>query len=266
MKEKGISLVSLIIPIIVIILLATIGGYYTIDTLNKNTRMDIEEELRNVEELVSVQRVNIQAGKYEVPADYIATDTQIDDRYSKLLSTDAIRIIKETNNNANISPVYKYHLMNQEDFDKEFKDDVNVRYVKREYLINYGKKVVVLNADGKLYIVGKIEEDEALDTNEIVVKYSPDGNITWAKEQKTTVTVNGAVDMNYEWLQTREEPSKDEITHTFFSGDEIKLEAVTGNDWYLWVYAENENGYSIVKCSDPFYIDNTAPEGTLKVE
>lgn len=266
MKENGISLVSLIITIIVIILLTVIGGYYTIDTLNKNTRMDIEEELRNVEELVSVQRVNVQAGKYEVPSDYIATDAQVDEKYGGLLSTEAIRIIKETNNNANISPVYKYHLMNQTDFDKEFADDVNVRYVKREYLINYGKKVIVLNADGKIYIVGKIEDDEALDINEIVIKFSPNGNTTWAKEQKVSVTVNGAIDMKYEWLQTREEPNKSEITHTFFSGDEIKLDGVTGNDWYLWVYAENENGYSAIKCSDPFYIDNTNPEGNMEVE
>lgn len=265
MRENGISLVSLIVTIIIIIVLASIGGYYTIDVLNKNTRMDIEEELRNVEELVSVQRVNVQAEKYEVPTTYIATDDEIDSKYGDVLSSYLISIIKETNNNANISPVYKYHLMNQEDFDKEFENDVNVRYVKREYLINYGKKIIILNADGKLYMVGSIEEEEELDTNEIRIKFSPNGNTAWAKEQSVTVTVAGAVLMKYEWLQTREEPTKDEITHTFFSGDEITLDNGTGNDYYLWVYAENENGYSLTKCSEPFYIDNTPPEGNLEV-
>lgn len=269
MNERGISLVTLIITIIIIILLTTVGGYYTIDALKKTERMDTEEEFRNVEELISIQRARIQNDEYVVSEDYVASDAEIDEKFGTLLGSEMITLIKETNNSESIPPEYKYHLMNQEKFDTEFSEHVNVRYVKREYLINYGKGVVIANSNGKAHISGKIEVNDNLGENEIKVKFSPNGNTEWSKSQTTEVTVESGsslVTMKYEWLQTKNEPEADAITHTFFSGQEITKSGVTGNDYYLWVYVENANGYSVIERSDAFYIDNTKPEGELSVE
>lgn len=264
MNEKGISLMVLLVTIVIIIILASIGGYYTIDTISKAERLDLEEELRNVEELVSVQRARVQNGEYKVPETYVATDAEIK-KYEGLLSSSDIEEIKRANN-ADIPPEYKYHLMNQQDFDAEFEGETNVRHVKREYLINYGRKVIILNNDGNIIIVGKIHDDTT-DENEIRIVFTPNGNTTWEKTQSTVVTVTGNVtNLKYQWLQTQSEPDPTTFVNTFFSGNSIPLNDKTGNDWYLWVYAENANGYSQMACSEAFYIDNATPEGTLTVE
>ncbi len=159
MDNKGFSLITLIVTIIIIILLSAIGGFYTHDTLDKAERMDVEEEMRNIEELVSIQKAKILAGQYEIPETYIATDSEIDEKYGELLGTDDIEEIKKVNNDSNISPNKKYHLMDGEAFEAVFNDGVSVRYVKREYLVNFEKKVIILNQGDKLYMVGKIRDD-----------------------------------------------------------------------------------------------------------
>lgn len=160
MSEKGISLVALIVTIIIIIILATIGGFYSNEILEKSERMRTESELRNIDELVSNQKARIMAGEIEIPTTYIATTSDIN-KYSGIdtekLSNSDIQKIKNVNNDSSLSAEYKYHLMNQAAFNDLFAGDINVKDVKYVYLINFDKKVIILNASGKLYVVGEIE-------------------------------------------------------------------------------------------------------------
>ncbi|MBQ9267642.1 MAG: hypothetical protein IJ217_05140 [Clostridia bacterium] len=160
MRENGITLVALIVTIIIVILLAVMGGFYTNDVFNTTERMDVEEELRNVEELVSVQAAKIKGGSQTLPETYVATNAEIDSFNidTSVLSSDEVRKIKSTNS-SEVSAEYKYHLMNQAAFNAVFGDDINVRKVKREYLINFDERVVILKANGKLYKAGRIETE-----------------------------------------------------------------------------------------------------------
>lgn len=146
MSDKGISLMSLIVTIIIIILLAAIGGYYAIDSLDKSERMNAQTELRNVEELVSIQKAKIVADVIEIPDTYKATSEQIN-KFSKVLSSSDINKVK-TNG--------KYYYMNQSRFDELFSGDTNVKDVKKEYLINFEDKVIISSA-GSAYMVGEIK-------------------------------------------------------------------------------------------------------------
>lgn len=108
-----------------------------------------------------------------------------------------------------------------------------------------------------------------LDNTEPTVTFSPDGNTSsWSKEY--TVTVNPAdansnineSTLKYQWTEGNTKPETIATTGTpFTSGSTIKSPAgATGNDWYLWIYVEDNAGNSnIVGTTNPFYIDNTAP-------
>ena len=117
-----------------------------------------------------------------------------------------------------------------------------------------------------------------IDNNPPQVSFSPDGN-TDSWEQSYTVTVNptdGANEaginedtLKYQWTQSPTAPDADSFNTNgtpFTPGQEITSPAdATGDDWYLWIYVEDEAGNSnIIGTTNPFQIDNTDP--TLNLE
>ena len=148
MGEKGISLVALIVTIIIIIILATLGGFYSSEILDKGERMNLETELRNVDELVANQKARIMAGEIEIPDAYIASDSEIDEYLGSTTSVDKSKIKGSDTN---------YYLMDQTAFSEVFGGDINVKDIRREYLVNFEDKVIILNAGGKIYKIGDIK-------------------------------------------------------------------------------------------------------------
>ena len=108
-----------------------------------------------------------------------------------------------------------------------------------------------------------------LDNTAPTVTFSPDGNTSsWSKEYEVTVNPTDANSninestLKYQWTQGNTKPETIATEGTPFKpGDKIKSpDGVTGNDWYLWIYVEDNAGNpSIVGTKNPFYIDNTAP-------
>ena len=159
MHEEGISLISIVITIIVIILLATIVGVSSVKILKRAEENNIKQEFRNVEELVGTVKGKVMAGSIDIDIPentYVASNAQID-QYSSVLDNVEIESIKSINTDPDASKNEKYHLMNQEAFDTLFKNEINVKDVTRSYLINFKEGVVILNLDGKLYKTGEIK-------------------------------------------------------------------------------------------------------------
>ena len=108
-----------------------------------------------------------------------------------------------------------------------------------------------------------------IDNTPPTVSFSPEGNTSsWNKEYEVTVNPTDANSninestLKYQWTQGNTKPETIATTGTSFTpGDKIKSpERVTGDDWYLWIYVEDNAGNSnIVGTKNPFYIDNTAP-------
>ena len=115
-----------------------------------------------------------------------------------------------------------------------------------------------------------------LDNTAPTVTFNPDGNTkSWSKSYSVTVNVtdnNSNVNtskLKYQWTQSKTKP--DTITtagRAFTNGGAIASPSgVTGNNWYLWVYVEDNAGNSnIIGTTNPFYIDNTAPSLSLSLE
>ena len=110
--------------------------------------------------------------------------------------------------------------------------------------------------------------------------FSPDGSTTWKKSHNVTVTpadgnsgVNGET-IKYQWTQSSTAPDENDIktNGTKFTLGEDGTATIpspsnaTGNNWYLWIYEEDNAGNSsIVGTKNPFYLDNTAPSLDLSV-
>ena len=90
--------------------------------------------------------------------------------------------------------------------------------------------------------------------------FSQNGNTTYASSHNTTITVNpGSADINYETLMYRiVKGSQTPLSATdkeFFSGikggiqllngQTVTIQGTAGNDYFLWVYAEDVAGNCI---------------------
>lgn len=270
-NNKGISMITLIITIVVMLILISIGGYYSFETIDKANQKDAKEEMRNVEEVIGAAKAQGLAGKFTPNKDLLITDAELTSMFGGLLTTEQIEAIKAVNNDASADPLKKYYLLDQAGFDMEFgdSDNITINGVKRTYLVSYKDRVIMLAENGTLVSSGEIGGGPSTDES-IKIVFSPNGNKTWATSQTATINVSGAgiKEMKYLWSQSSEEPTLSLINNTFESGDEVTLTGKTGNNWYIWVlinYEEDGIEKQYIERSNQFYIDNTLPTGALDV-
>lgn len=150
-NEKGISLVALIVTIIIVVILALISGFYSRDILDDTEIMNAETDLRNVDELVGIQKARIMSGEVTIPSSYLANDDTINSfnnvDESKLDSSSISKILSSG----------KYYYMDQSAFNQVFGETINVKNVKGFYLINFEDKVVIHKVGNKIFMSGKIK-------------------------------------------------------------------------------------------------------------
>lgn len=99
------------------------------------------------------------------------------------------------------------------------------------------------------------------------VTFEPNGNTTWSKIQSTKVTVTDEHGLDestlrYKWTQSVQVLTEDTFlpdSKTFTNGSNISIDKVSGDNWYLWVYAKDKQGnMALVKTSN-FCLDNEVP-------
>lgn len=275
MNNKGISMLTLIITIIVIIILATITVYYSSKTVEDATKKNIMEEMKNVENVISAAKAKGLAGDFTPNEEYIITDEQLDKMFSGVLTQEQIQNIKNINNDDDADPLEKYYLLDQAGFDSEFRnnDIITVNGLKRQYLVSYDSRVILINDNGSLVSSGKIDSTTPT-KSEIKVVFSPNGSKSWKKEHSAQISVTGdnvnIISTQYTWTNSENEASAILADRYNFAGvTNIDLRDKTGNDWYIWVWVKytEEDGREkqYVQRSNAFYIDNTSPTGELEV-
>lgn len=275
-NNKAVSMISLVITIILMIILASISGYYLSTTIDDAQYKDAKESLRNVENVVEYAKTQILIDEFTPNTDNLITDAELDLKFGSVLSDEELTHIKTVNADDTKKPEEKYYLMTQIRFDGEFGNDYNVSDLRKqsEYLVNYMDTTVIMNYGNKLMANKTIIPAPTIEKGEIQLVYSPNGNEEWNTSQTATVNLqkNGVisdVSMKYLWSRSYTEPSETEFVDDITNGQPVKIENVTGNDWYLWIYVkykENNQEKTYITKSNPFYLDNEAPTGTLDVE
>jgi len=277
-NNKAVTMISLVVTIVLIIIIASITSYYLSSTIEDVQYKDVKEELKNVENVVEYAKTQILIDEFMPDEEnFKITDYELVNNFGQVLTNEEIEYIKQVNNSTDIKAPYKYYLMNQGRFDKEFGNDYNVSNLRpaREYLVNYMDTLVICNyGNEKIANSETIIPVEGDEKAEIEVAFTPNGNIDWMKQQGTMVSIktNSTAVMSsskYLWSQSYTEPKASEFSQTISDGQSINLQGKTGNDWYVWVYISyKEDGIekTYITRSNPFYIDNTPPSAELEVE
>lgn len=283
MNNKAVSMISLVITIFLIIIIATISSYYLSSTIDDVMFKDAKEELKNVENVVEYAKAQILIDEFMPNENWLISDLEVENKFGKILSEDEINHIKKVNKSDEIKAPYKYYLMNQSRFDAEFGNEYNVSNLRpaREYIVNYMDAFVASNYEPErlatsqnLISPGFDEDTSDNERAEINIVFTPNGNIEWAKQQATLVSINAnskaeVTSTKYLWTRSYSEPETSEFVNSIADGQVVDLDGKTGNDWYVWVlveYKENNVDKVYKVRSEPFYIDNTAPTAELQVE
>lgn len=271
MNNKGINMITLIITIIIIIILASITIYHSGKTASDATKKNLMEELKNVEQVIGIAKAKGMNEEFMPNEHYLITNAELDEKYSGILTAEQIQNIKNINADDTIDPLKKYYLLDKTRFDLEFRDKnyTSITDLKREYLISYEDRIVIVNDNGSLVSSGQIDSTEPT-TSEIKITFTPNGNKEWSKTQsaKISVTGDGITSSQYAWSQSSEEPASTIINNSFSNGDTVELVDKTGNNWYIWVlikYTEDGEQKQYIQRSEAFYIDNVPPAGELNV-
>lgn len=277
MKNKGISMMSLIITIILIIILASISSVYLSAVLEDVQYKDAKEEFKNVENVVEYAKTQILIDEFMPDQTWLITDIELENKFSRILTPEEIDHIKLVNASDAIKAPHKYYLMNQSRFDSEFGNDYNVSDLRpaREYLVNYMDTYVISSYEPeRLANISDLTYEDTTSNTVVKVAYTPNGNMEWSKQQATIVTIeaNAAATITstkYLWSQSYTAPDKSEFVESLIDGQTIEISDDTGNDWYLWVevmYKENGIDKTYYAKSEPFYIDNEAPTADVELE
>lgn len=270
-NNKGISMVTLIITIVVILILVAITGYFSDKAIDDASKKNTKEEMKNVEEVISIAKAKGMNGEFVPNEEFIVKEEELETLFGGLLSEAQIEEIISINLNPSINPLKKYYLLDQDGFDAEFRENgiVTVSGLKKEYLVSYEDRIILVNDNGTLLSSGQLDNDDPT-SSEIKIVFTPNGNTTWAKEQSAVITVTGdnITRTRYTWTNSPNEPAAIDIDQEFASGVNTTLDDKTGNDWYLWVlveYEEDGDTKRYLERSEAYYIDNTPPAGELNV-
>ena len=286
-NDKGISMISLIITILLIIILAAITAPILSSIINDSLEADAKVELANVQAVVENAKTMIMTEKFIPNSDYIISNDELISKFGPVLTSDEIDWIEEVNNDSTKKAPYKYYLMNQAAFKDEFGSEFNVKNIRenREYLVNYMDGLVIVNYNGSR-ITNKTEADpikpaEELVRGEVNVKFSPNGNSEWARQQSTTMVFSVGEDttvygVSYLWSKEVNEPngavfdSAPTISGIVNGSTQTtELQDETGNGWFLWVRVDYDDvGIRRTKTfrSDAFFIDNIKPTADFSVD
>lgn len=158
-NNKGVTMMTLVITIVVMIILISVTGYYSIDSIKNSYISREKNELSDIVEYVSVKKAKLLIDEMDVNEEFNDASGQspvinIEELYllaSGLTETELNRII-EVNTYEDLTDNYKYlyitaDMLNEQSFSTS---DIVVKDVRNNYIINfYTGTVIALYDSGK---------------------------------------------------------------------------------------------------------------------
>ncbi len=163
-KNSGVSLISLIVTIIVMIILIGIVGLYSMDTIKKGHEAVNKRELENVRDYTIRQKIRMDDDKFDVnltkyPKIKLTSEmiyTLTDGKLTNQETSDIVSV-----NSSDLEDKYKYHYLQASEKyfeDSDFSnDDISVKDVKKDYIINFYIPTVICISDDAFAIDGIIK-------------------------------------------------------------------------------------------------------------
>lgn len=156
-KESGITIMNLVITIIVMIILISVAGYYSIDSIKNSYISNQKKEMADVVEFTSVLKTKLLMDEFILTDETVVTEEMLHLIEDFLSSTQINHIIEV--NISTLSPKYKYHYVTAKNLgDKEFSDfEINVKDAQYDYIINFYTGTVIAIYDSSCEVSGIVK-------------------------------------------------------------------------------------------------------------
>lgn len=156
-RENGITIMNLVITIIVMIILISVAGYYSIDSIKNSYISNQKKEMADVVEYTSVLKANLLMDEFVLTDETVVTEEMLHLLEDFLSSTQINHIIEV--NISTLSPKYKYHYVTAKNLgDKEFSgSEINVKDAKYDYIINFYTGTVIAIYDSSCEVSGIVK-------------------------------------------------------------------------------------------------------------
>lgn len=156
-NENGVTIMNLVITIIIMIILISIAGYYSLDSIQNSYTANEKKELASVVEFASVLKTHLLLEEFALTEDTVVSQDTLY-TYENKIADSVINKILEVNLST-LDANYKFHYINAEKIaDKTFSGGkINVKDVQNDYIINFYTGTVIGLYDSKCEISGIVK-------------------------------------------------------------------------------------------------------------
>ncbi len=171
-NQKGISLITLIVTIMVMLILLGVVGKYSLDSILESQNAVSTKEMSDVRSYVLSMQSKIIAGDFninvaEYPEIVLSSDLLYTIAYNKLTDSEIGSIIDV--NSSSLNDNYKYYFFqasNKLFEDTKFSENgLVVQDVKGDYIINFYTGTIILIADDGAEVEGLVKGLEEINAD-----------------------------------------------------------------------------------------------------
>ena len=173
-NNKGVTLMSLIITVVVMVILLSIVGYFSLDSVKNSYTANEKKELVDVAQYVSAIKIKLLLGEFDINEEYenaqnkIVTSEAVHLIASGLTESELVKI-KTVNETEDLDENYKYFYITAEDLKRESiaKENIVVKDPKNDYIINFftGTTIALYDGGKRVEVSGSVK-----DLNEIMAE------------------------------------------------------------------------------------------------
>lgn len=164
-NERGISLITLVVTIMVMIILISVVGKYSLENIQEATNAVMDSEFSNVRDFTLNVQNQMLVGDFEIELNKYP-DIVLSNELLYIIAKDKLQNVEINNivdvNSADIDDDYKYYFFQAESTDyfetRTFsKDNIRVQDVKYDYIINFYTGTVIALYDDFAKVEGLIK-------------------------------------------------------------------------------------------------------------
>ena len=164
-NQKGISLITLVVTIMVMIILIGVVGKYSLENIQEATNAVMDSEFANIRDFTLNVQNQMLVGDFDIDLNQYP-DIVLSNELLYIIAKDKLQKIEINNivdvNSADINDNYKYYYFQADSTDyfetRTFsKDNIRVQDVKYDYIINFYTGTVIGVYDETVKIEGLIK-------------------------------------------------------------------------------------------------------------
>lgn len=165
-NNKGVTIMSLVITIVVMVILISIVGYFSIDSIKNSYISNEKKEMADLQEYVLSRKAKLLNDEFNVSGYELVTDEFLNWFANGLAETEKQKII-EVNTDIYLNENYKYFYITKDKLNNESptQEYIIVKDIKNNYIINfYTGTIIGLYDNGeRIEISGTIKNLEEIE-------------------------------------------------------------------------------------------------------